>query len=268
MGCGHFIQLLSARLDGALTEQEAHKLEAHLAQCPACRALASQLAAMRDSFETLEDVPAPEGFARGVMDRIRVEERKKKTVPLFRRAWFRGAVGLAACLVLCVGIYRAGFPGRSEDAVACVTAAGAVGSDTAETGGGVEPMGRMMEPQEETESMEDMVQSDYSAAPESAEPGSASYSVEQKAVYQMENQTVSAVLTLSRLPEGAEEVLGADAEWLTDEEDRSFCIVTGGQMEALMALAREQWPEQDLAGIATNRIGAEELCAVVLTDGF
>lgn len=265
MECGRFTQMLSARLDGELTEQEAHELEAHLAQCPACRALASQLAAMHDSFETLEDVPAPEGFAQGVMDRIRVEERKKKTVPLLRRTWFRGVAGLAACLVLCVGIYRAGFPGRSREAVADMTAADAADSNTV-TGGGTEYMGRMMAPQEKTGSMEDMSLSAYSEEADAAEPEALPDGAEWDAVYQAAGQNVSAVLTLSQLPEGAEEVLGADAEWLTDGEGRTFCLVAAEQMKAVCDLVLEQ--DDITASVTSGPVADGTLCAVVLADGF
>ncbi len=111
MSCDRYLELLSARLDGALTEQEERELEEHLAVCPDCRAAGAQLAALRDAFGELEDIPAPEGFAEGVMDRVRAE---KKIVPLFRRSRFRALAGLAACAALAIGLYGAGNSQRKS----------------------------------------------------------------------------------------------------------------------------------------------------------
>lgn len=106
MDCQQCCELLSARLDGELTGKEERELEAHLRQCPGCRALAEQLSGLHEDFSALEEIPAPQGFAQGVMDRIRAEEQKK-VIPLFRRPQFKAVAGLAACLVLCAGLYGA-----------------------------------------------------------------------------------------------------------------------------------------------------------------
>lgn len=104
MNCDRYLELLSARLDGALTEAEERELEEHLAACPDCRAAGAQLAALRGAFPELEEDVPPEGFARGVMDRIRAAETPK-VIPLFKRPQVRALAGLAACFVLVVGIY-------------------------------------------------------------------------------------------------------------------------------------------------------------------
>lgn len=106
MTCDEYLELLSARLDGVLTEAEERALEEHQAGCPACRAAGAQLAALQPAFGELEEFPAPEGFARGVMERIRAEE-PRKVIPLFKRPQFRAIAGLAACAVLAVGLYGA-----------------------------------------------------------------------------------------------------------------------------------------------------------------
>ena len=106
MNCDSYLELLSARLDGELTEAEERELEAHLESCPACRAAGAQLAALRTVFAGLEDIPAPQDFTQDVMDRIR-ESEPNKTVPLFRRPRFKVLAGLAACAVLAVGLYGA-----------------------------------------------------------------------------------------------------------------------------------------------------------------
>ena len=117
MACDKYFELISARLDGALTEAEERELEVHLAACPECRAAAAQLAALQAGFDGLEDVAAPEGFAQSVMDRIRTEESRPKVIPLFKRPQFRALAGLAACLVLVVGLYSAAQPHTLERTV-------------------------------------------------------------------------------------------------------------------------------------------------------
>ena len=110
MNCEEYTELLSARLDGALTEKERNTLEEHLAHCAECRAVAEDLERIHLSFAALEPVPAPDSLARDVMAKIEVP----KVVPLFRRPAFKTAAGLAACLVLCVGLWQ-GLPSRKQE---------------------------------------------------------------------------------------------------------------------------------------------------------
>lgn len=128
--CERFEALLSQRLDQPLPPQEERELEDHLARCPRCRALAADLEQLCGQFACLEELPAPEGFAQGVMARIRAlepepapaeksEGRKEETeptempkvVPLRRPMprWARTAAALAACCVLGFGVYQAGL---------------------------------------------------------------------------------------------------------------------------------------------------------------
>lgn len=104
MACDRYFELLSARLDGALTRDEERELEEHLLNCPGCRAVGAQLSALQAGFGELEEVPAPKGFAQEVMERVRAPEAPK-AIPLFRRPQFKALAGLAACLALAVGIY-------------------------------------------------------------------------------------------------------------------------------------------------------------------
>ena len=127
--CERFEELLSQRLDQPLPTQEERELEDHLARCPRCRALAEDLEQLCGQFACLEELPAPEGFAQGVMDRIRAlepepapaetpevpEEKAGPTednvIPLRRQTprWARTAAALAACCVLGFGVYQAGL---------------------------------------------------------------------------------------------------------------------------------------------------------------
>lgn len=107
MTCDKALLLLSVRVDERLSAKEERKLEDHLSACQSCRAISEQLEELCGSFDGLEEYAAPEGFSRRVMETITGEEQTApKVVPLFRRPGVRVLAGLAACLVLCVGLYR------------------------------------------------------------------------------------------------------------------------------------------------------------------
>ena len=116
--CERCMELLSLRLDGELTAEEEQWLSQHLEQCSDCREIAEQLERLHGAFTQLEDIPAPEGFAQGVMARIRAEEavpssqKQTKVIHMFRRPQARALAGLAACAVLCLGVYQAGLLNR------------------------------------------------------------------------------------------------------------------------------------------------------------
>ena len=92
MNCEQMLELLSARLDGELNQAEEQAVQAHLEQCPECRALWEQLSALQFSLEDLEILPAPEEFAQGVMARVRQESRRPKVVPLWKHRQVRALV--------------------------------------------------------------------------------------------------------------------------------------------------------------------------------
>jgi hypothetical protein len=80
--CTQYLELISARLDGELSVEEENRLQAHLAQCPDCRALLADLTAIH--LETSQPTgDAPNGFSQRVMQRIQADvlantERKKR----------------------------------------------------------------------------------------------------------------------------------------------------------------------------------------------
>ncbi len=120
--CEQAALLLSARLDGEVTEQEAAALNDHLARCPECRAIAAQLEELHSAMADLEDMSAPADFTRCVMERLGEQEKPSKVVPLFRRPQFKAITGLAACALLCVGLYSAyRHPGPQPTAVSIGT---------------------------------------------------------------------------------------------------------------------------------------------------
>ena len=105
LSCEEALEQMSQALDGPLTGEERGELEAHLAGCPACRTDWAALRELHQAMGELEETPAPEGFADLVMERVREESAPAKVVPLWRRPQWRAAAGLAACAVICVGLY-------------------------------------------------------------------------------------------------------------------------------------------------------------------
>ena len=121
--CAYYIELLSAGLDGMLTEEQELELAEHLASCPACRELGPQLVAAHAAFTQMEELEAPEGFAQGVMARVRAQESAKpKVVPFFRRPAVKSLGALAACAVLCVGLLRSGGMEKMMDSASPASA--------------------------------------------------------------------------------------------------------------------------------------------------
>ena len=101
MNCEQIYELLSARLDGALSPEDEARLQAHLDACPDCRRLYEAMASIEKKTAELA-VPAPEGLKRGVMYRIRQESGKQKK----KRGYWGAGTGfglIAAVLVLLVG---------------------------------------------------------------------------------------------------------------------------------------------------------------------
>jgi anti-sigma factor RsiW len=98
-GCGRFAALIHDRLDGALEAGSAADLEAHLASCAACRALAADLEEMRRTAAGLPDfTPRAEVWAR-LSERL-AGELAARPRPFWTGA--RVALAMAATLVVAV----------------------------------------------------------------------------------------------------------------------------------------------------------------------
>ena len=104
--CDRFLDLISMSLDGPLSPEEQTALDAHLAQCQACRLLVQQLSQVHQDLQSWQEQEVPEGFAQGVMDRLRAMEQEKKVIPMWKRPQFRALTSVAACALLCVGLLR------------------------------------------------------------------------------------------------------------------------------------------------------------------
>ena len=88
MNCEQALEAISARLDGALSEEENRELETHLASCASCRALLKELTELEEGLETLL-VEAPETLAPSVMRTIRAE-KAAQAAPAAKKSQRRG----------------------------------------------------------------------------------------------------------------------------------------------------------------------------------
>lgn len=248
MTCDRYFELLSARLDRELTREEAEEVELHRAGCGRCRILGSQLEELRETFASLEDVEAPEGFAQGVMERVRVVESEKKVIPLFKRPQVRALAGLAACLVLVVGLYGASRPRNLDKGeIMDVTVRGF--SRDAASG-----------------ELEDAPQIAAYTAPEDNEMQKAAPN---PAADGLSSDWADAEVTLilDRLPQGAEEVLPPDAAVIYDEEAGGdvYTWLTTEELAAIEKLAFEQGMIAGTTEIFPSPTGAR--CALIVRRG-
>lgn len=129
MDCEHAAELISAQLDGELTPAETAMLEAHLEQCPPCRALRRDFQALHqvllDSAAQWQAEP-PADLTQRVLERV----RETKTVPFRapKNRW-KQLASLAAVLALVViggGTFVLGQGGASGGGA---SGGGAAGGD-------------------------------------------------------------------------------------------------------------------------------------------
>lgn len=104
MNCEQALELLSGHLDGQNTPEEELTLQAHLAECAACRALLEAFTAVDQGVAQLEAEP-PEALLTGVMARI--EADGAAVTPMKKRRFFFGpgtaVAAVAAVLLLVLG---------------------------------------------------------------------------------------------------------------------------------------------------------------------
>ena len=96
--CEEFAPLLSAFVDGELTEEERAEVLAHVSECEKCRRLLGELTALHAALGELEDEDVPAGFTEGVMAAVRAE---KAAMPRMKKpsAWRRW-MPMAACAAI------------------------------------------------------------------------------------------------------------------------------------------------------------------------
>lgn len=109
--CDEIVEWISASLDGQLTADEQEALNEHIAQCPACSALLDELRTLHEAAAKQEEVPAPAGFAAGVMSAIAADpaqEKPNNVIPFAlrkasRTVWKKWAVTAAVFAVVALG---------------------------------------------------------------------------------------------------------------------------------------------------------------------
>ena len=110
--------LLDAFVDGELTSDEMVQVQAHLDECPECRAYVDDAMAIRAAFPTAEDLPLPADFAKNVMAAVtKTPQSRPKKQP-----WGKLAAA-AACLALIVLVQHGTLGGTGSSSAAYDTAA-------------------------------------------------------------------------------------------------------------------------------------------------
>ena len=95
--CKKYIELISACIDGEISDADRSELEIHLEFCPECRKVAEAFAAINSSFPREEAVP--ENFTSGTMAKIKAEAAKPTGIKKFISGYGK-YTGLAAALVV------------------------------------------------------------------------------------------------------------------------------------------------------------------------
>ena len=233
--CENFAALLDPFVDGELSPGEMARVQAHLDECPACRAYVDDALAIRAAFPDAEDTPVPDGFAESVMARIRAEAAsqaeaapQKKT----SRPWLKALASLAACCAI-VLLAAPMFSHSSKTEAAPAEAPAAAADTAASTERAMEfalteeaPAGESAE-----ESREDLASSKlYDAAPSpsaAADSGATAYFTE---------ADPASWLTLTAEEAGS---LLADFTPAEETETELRYELTSGELETLLAALSE-----------------------------
>ncbi len=113
--CEKIFELLSAGIDGELSQAEEAELAAHLEQCESCRLLAAELEGIHAGLQSFAVSP-PSGLTESILEKLKEEnnireEEKIVTMPPRRHTW-RMWLSMAAVFVLIVaGIRFIPLPG-------------------------------------------------------------------------------------------------------------------------------------------------------------
>ena len=122
MNCDEAMALLSAELDGMLSETEQAALDAHLRTCEACRTLRAELQTAESALLSAQE-EAPEALHTRVMDAVHQEKAAKRKE---RRRWLYVGAAAAAALALAIfsaaGLMQTPLPKNARPAVSMVGA--------------------------------------------------------------------------------------------------------------------------------------------------
>ena len=116
--CEDALERMSQALDGPLPLEERQALEEHLESCPECRAAYEALFQMEDALREIGETPAPAELSARVMEQIQAEAAPaRRPASRWNRAGWRNLAGLAACAVLCLGLWHGAGLGSRENVV-------------------------------------------------------------------------------------------------------------------------------------------------------
>lgn len=275
ISCERAWELLSQQLDEPLSPQEKQELEEHLAACPSCRKDKEELEQLDQALRHLGEIQAPADFTQRVMGQIQQEtQQKPKAIPLWRRPQVRALAGLAACALLCIGIYRvlpqdgnrnAGMVTSSQGEVSSQSSASSDGSqsdsaasygvdpaqapDDANSDSAAVPQPRSVDPEPESDPNRGKSTQSEQTAPSSSGGGSSSGQqtkpngqgkVQDPQVATVSTQTELVVKTLSSK---ALALLPAQEEWSVDNKGNTSCTVTSQVLEQLCQLLDQEGTE-------------------------
>ena len=271
ISCERAWELLSQQLDEPLSPREKQELEEHLAACPSCRKDKEELEQMDQALRNLGEIQAPADFTQRVMAQVQQTQSKPKVIPLWRRPQVRALAGLAACALLCIGIYRSlpqdgnlsgGMVTSGQGEVSSQSSGTADGSQSdsatqygvdpaqAPDDGGSDPASvpqpRTADPQPEVESSGTQgSQSSGQTTPDSSVSGFEGQSGEPDAQNKAQPSTTSTqtVLVLYTMPDGVSDLLPALNEWSVDNKGNVSCTVSSQVLEQLCRILDEEKAE-------------------------
>lgn len=100
-----YLELISAGLDGALSPEETDRLEAHLAQCPDCKALYDQMWVTTKAVKGLPPVEPPADLTDRIMANLRADNVTPITAPGKKQPWKKWLATAAVLAVIVAGGY-------------------------------------------------------------------------------------------------------------------------------------------------------------------
>lgn len=272
ISCERAWELLSQQLDEPLSPREKQELEEHLAVCPSCRKDKEELEQLDQALRNLGEIQAPADFTQRVMAQVQQQTQSNpKVIPLWRRPQVRALAGLAACALLCIGIYRSlpqdgnlsgGMVTSGQGEVSSQSSGTADGSRSdsatqygvdpaqAPDDGGNDPASvpqpRTADPQPEVESSATQgSQSSGQTPPDSSVSGfegqGETSDPQNKA--QTSSASTQTVLVLYTMPEGVSRLLPSLDEWSVDNKGNVSCTVSSQVLEQLCRILDEEKAE-------------------------
>ena len=271
ISCERAWELLSQQLDEPLSPQEKQELEEHLAACPSCRKDKEELEQLDQALRNLGEIQAPADFTQRVMGQIQQEtQQKPKVIPLRRRPQVRTLAGLAACALLCIGIYRVlpqdgnlsggmvtsaqgemssqssgSWEGSQNNSATPYSVDPAQAPDDADPDSAATPQPRSVDPDPESDQSSGTGTQSEQTAPSSPGSGQQTNSNGQSKVQtpQIATASTQTELVVQTLSPEAMALLPAQEEWSVDNQGNTSCVVTSQVLEQLCKLLDQEGTE-------------------------